>query len=148
MNNVTFINRFALPITMDKIDNSIIETLRKDSRTPFLQIAKKLKVSEGTIRKRVKDLTTSGEIKRFTLETKHDTFAIVGIETDTRIETKKIVEKIKPLGVKNIYEVTGRFDVVAMVPRKDMETINDILESIRSIEGVVHTETFTVLHKE
>ncbi len=148
MNNVTFINRFALPITMDKIDNSIIETLRKDSRTPFLQIAKKLKVSEGTIRKRVKDLTTSDEIKRFTLETKHDTFAIVGIETDTRIETKKIVEKIKPLGVKNIYEVTGRFDVVAMVPRKDMETINDILESIRSIEGVVHTETFTVLHKE
>jgi len=133
---------------MDNIDNAIITTLRKDSRTPFLQIARKLNVSEGTVRKRVKDLVEDGEIKRFTIETKYDTFAIVGIQTDTRIETKRIVDKIKPWGVLNIYEVTGRFDIVAMVPRKDMDTINETLEHIRSIEGVVHTETFTVLHKE
>jgi len=133
---------------MDETDNSIIETLKKDSRTPFLQIAKTLKVSEGTIRKRVKDMVAEKHIKRFTLETSEDVFAVVGIETETKTETKKIAEKIKSFGVHSIFEVTGRFDIICMVPSTDMEKVNDILEKIRSTIGVIHTETFTVLKKD
>ena len=132
---------------MDKINNAIISTLRKNSRTPFLKIAQELKVSEGTIRKRVKDLVNNKQIKRFTLETADDTFAIVGIETETKTETKKIVEKIKNLDIDTIYELTGRFDIICMVPTSTMEGVNEILEKIRSTEGVNHTETFTVLAK-
>jgi DNA-binding Lrp family transcriptional regulator len=132
---------------MDEIDNTIIETLRKDARTPFLQISKNLKVSEGTIRKRVKDLVSEKVIKKFTIETAEDVFAIVGIETETKTETKKIVEKIEQFGVESIYEVTGRFDIICEVPSSDMEKVNDILEKIRSTQGVIHTETFTVLKK-
>jgi Lrp/AsnC family transcriptional regulator of lysine biosynthesis len=132
---------------MDAIDSSIIEKLKKDARTPFLQIAKDLKVSEGTIRKRVKDLINDKIIKKFSLETAEDVFAIVGLETETKTETKKIVEKIKTFGVETIYEVTGRFDIICEVPSSNMEKVNDILEKIRSTQGVIHTETFTVLKK-
>jgi Lrp/AsnC family transcriptional regulator of lysine biosynthesis len=132
---------------MDEINQTIIATLRKDARTPFLQIAKDLKVSEGTIRNRVKDLIKERIIKKFTLETAEDVFAIVGIETETKTETKRIVEKIKQLNVETIYEVTGRFDIVCEVPSSDMERVNETLEKIRSIHGVLHTETFTVLKK-
>jgi len=132
---------------MDEINQTIIATLRKDARTPFLQIAKDLKVSEGTIRNRVKDLIKERIIKKFTLETAEDVFAIVGIETETKTETKRIVEKIKQLNVETIYEVTGRFDIVCEVPSSDMERVNETLEKIRSIQGVLHTETFTVLKK-
>lgn len=132
---------------MDKLDIEIIKKLRKDARTPFLQISKDLSVSEGTIRKRVKDLTKSKEIKRFTIETSEDTFAIVGIQTETRTHTKSIVEKIKSCGIDAIYEVTGRFDIICMVPNLEREQVNDVLEKIRTIEGVNHTETFTVLKK-
>jgi len=132
---------------MDKIDIEIINALRSDSRTPFLKIAKQINVSEGTIRKRVKDLVKAKQIKKFTLETAEDTFAVVGIETETKTETKKIVDKIKTLGIDNIYEVTGRFDIICMVPTSTMEEVNEILEKIRSTEGVNHTETFTVLAK-
>lgn len=38
---------------MDGIDKKIIDSLKNDSRTPFLSIAKKIGVSEGTIRQRV-----------------------------------------------------------------------------------------------
>ncbi len=132
---------------MDNVDSVILDKLREDSRTPFLQIAKSIKVSEGTIRKRVKNLTASKKIRKFTIETSEAIFAIVGIETETKTETKKIVDRIKLLGVDNIYEVTGRFDVVCMIPSIEREKVNDMLEKIRSTQGVVHTETFTVLVK-
>jgi DNA-binding Lrp family transcriptional regulator len=133
---------------MDSLDGSIIETLRRDARTPFLQIAKTLKVSEGTIRKRVKDLVKDNQIKKFTIETNQETFAIVGIETETKTETKSIADKIKSFGVINIYEVTGRFDIICMVPSLEREKVNETLEQIRTTEGVLHTETFTVLQKD
>ncbi|MFT4303685.1 MAG: Lrp/AsnC family transcriptional regulator [Candidatus Woesearchaeota archaeon] len=136
---------------MDKIDKTdlyIIEELRKDSRVAFLQIAKMLSVSEGTIRNRVKNLITKGYIKNFTIELANDNVAIVGIETETKTETKRIRDDIKRLGVASIYEVTGRFDIITIVPSADMKIVNDMLEAIRSIKGVVLTETFMVLHKE
>jgi Lrp/AsnC family transcriptional regulator, regulator for asnA, asnC and gidA len=132
---------------MDNIDTTLIQILRKDSRTPFLKIAKSLNVSEGTIRKRVKKLISSGDISKFTITTKEDTFAIIGIETQTKTETKKIVDNIKKLNVENIYEVTGRFDIICMIPSERREKINETLEQIRSTSGVTHTETFTVLLK-
>jgi len=115
-----FINKIALTKTMDNTNSQIIEKLREDARTPFLRIAKDLGVSEGTIRKRVKDLTASGEIKKFTIETARDTFAVVGIETETKTQTKDIVERIKEHGVGIVYEVTGRFDIICMVPSDDI----------------------------
>ena len=132
---------------MDEINTTIIEKLRQDARTPFLQIAKQLQVSEGTIRKRVKDLINDNQIKKFTIETNKDTFAIVGVETETKTATKNIVEKIKSYGVDTIYEVTGRFDIICLVPSFEREKVNETLEQIRAIQGVNHTETFTVLNK-
>ena len=132
---------------MDNIDTAIIETLRQDARTPFLQIAKRLKVSEGTIRKRVKDLVADRVIERFTIETKNEQFAIVGIQTETKTHTKTIVDIIKKLGVGHVYEITGRFDVICMIPSTDPHMVNEKLEKIRTIHGVLHTETFTVLER-
>jgi Lrp/AsnC family transcriptional regulator, regulator for asnA, asnC and gidA len=132
---------------MDNLDAEIIKYLKKDSRTPFMKIAKVLKVSEGTIRKRVKHLIQDGLIKRFTLETAEQAFGIVGIETETNMETKKIVQKMQMLGIPEIYEVTGRFDIICMIPALDMKDVNELLEKIRTTTGVVHTETFTVLKK-
>ena len=132
---------------MDTTDSRIMDFLRKDARMPFLQIAEKLKVSEGTIRKRVKDLIAEDQIRRFTIETNNSIFAVVGIETETKTETRKIGEQIKSLGVSEIYEVTGRFDIIASIPMHDIELVNNMLEKIRAIQGVLHTETFTVLHK-
>lgn len=132
---------------MDDTDRRIVAELKNDARTPFLRIAKQLQVSEGTIRKRVKDMVHQGIIQRFTLETKDELFAIVGVQTETHTETKKIVQTILQTGVTRAFEVTGRFDIICMVPSSDMHTVNMILEQIRSIPGVQHTETFTVLEK-
>ena len=52
----------------DKVDEKIIGYLKEDSRESFVDIGKKLKLSESAVRRRVKNLVDSGTIKKFTLE--------------------------------------------------------------------------------
>ena len=52
----------------DKIDEKIIGYLKEDSRGSFVDIGKKLKLSESAVRRRVKNLVDGGTIKKFTLE--------------------------------------------------------------------------------
>ena len=52
----------------DNTDQKIIEYLKEDSRESFVDIGKKLKLSESAVRRRVKNLVTNGTIKKFTLE--------------------------------------------------------------------------------
>lgn len=130
---------------LDQIDTRILAELEKDSRTPFLQIAKQLNVSEGTIRKRVSKLVQNRIIKKFTVELKHTSTAIVGIETNPHIPTDEIVTELRKLDIKKVYDVAGRYDIICFLAKKNLEEINATLEKIRITKGVEHTETFTIL---
>lgn len=130
---------------MKDIDNKILEALEKNSRKPFLQIAKNLKVSEGTIRKRVDKMHKSGTIKKFTIIKTNETSVIVGVQSNPQYPTSKIVDILGKFGINRIFEVTGRFDAICYITCENMEKINEILENIRTTEGIIHTETFTVL---
>jgi len=130
---------------MKDINDKIIEFLKKDARTPFLQIAKRLNVSEGTIRKRVKDLVKKGTIKKFTMETSSEAAAIIEIITNPETATDKISSSIKKLDVGTVLEVAGRFSILCHVNTKNLSEINEIVEKIRAIKGVMQTETFPIL---
>jgi DNA-binding Lrp family transcriptional regulator len=132
---------------LDLIDKKILEHLLRDSRTSFLSISKELKVSEGTIRQRVSKLQSRGVIRKFTVELGTATTAFVEIITSSSVPTLKISEKIKKLGAVRTFEVTGRFTIIAMIQTDTFERLNLVLESIRSIEGVIQTETFPVLRE-
>lgn len=129
---------------MDSIDKRIIGILKKNGRTPFMQIATTLGVSEGTVRNRVKELTAKGSIKRFTVETTSDVAAIIGIITTTGTRTNTITAAVARHATA-AYEVSGKYDIIATVPGMTAEEINTTVERIRAIDGVSETETFTVL---
>ncbi len=73
----------------DKIDERIIEFLRNDSRESFVDIGKKLKLSESAVRRRVKNLVDNRTIKKFTVEVgdSNSTSAIVLISVDSAMDT-------------------------------------------------------------
>lgn len=129
------------------VDREIISALKQNARQSFSSIGKKLNLSEGAIRKRVSNLIDRGVIKRFTLETADAINAIIGIKTNSTIPTTEIVEKVKRFSVTNIYETTGKFDIICVIATESMEDTNDTLEAIRATEGIVATETFSVLKK-
>ena len=73
------------------------------------------------------------------------TTAFVEITTSSSIPTLRISEKIKTLGAVRVFEVTGSFTILAMIQTESLDKLNHVLELVRSIEGVIQTETFPVL---
>jgi Lrp/AsnC family transcriptional regulator, involved in the regulation of lysine biosynthesis len=130
---------------MDEIDKQILKKLEENARTPFLTISKELDVSEGTIRKRVTKLLKNNTIKKFTIETKSQTTAIIGIEINPHKPTSDIVKELQKLEISKIYEIAGRFDLMCFIKVKNMEVLNETIERIRITKGIEHTETFTIL---
>lgn len=130
---------------MDELDNNILAALQKDSRVAFLQLAKQLNVTEGTIRFRVKRLRENGVLQQFTVKIKSDASCVVEIITTAHVPTSVISQKIKQLGVSQIYEVAGKVSIVCVLQAKSLEEINDVIEKIRVIKGVLQTETMPIL---
>ena len=131
---------------MDSVDNDILARLEKNSRKPFLSIAKEIGVSEGTVRKRVKEMLEEGAIKRFTIlrGSKEGVKAFVLVKT-SRL-TKEIAKKSGSLeSVNNVYEISGAFDVIVYLEASTVESINKDVDKIRAMEGVVSTTTHFVL---
>jgi len=79
----------------DKIDERIIGYLKEDSRESFVDIGKKLKLSESAVRRRVKNLVDSKTIDKFTIELGEEnvTSAIVLVSVDSATETSKGIFK-------------------------------------------------------
>ncbi|MCX6798927.1 MAG: Lrp/AsnC family transcriptional regulator [Candidatus Diapherotrites archaeon] len=134
---------------LDQTDFHILRFLRENSRTPFLGIAKKLHVSESTVRKRVARLKAKGIIRAFTvlLDSKFVFESIVAIKCRPK-STAAVVEKVKELNsLMPVFEVTGHFDVFCILDAPSARDLNRLLDRIRSINGVLETESFLIVKK-
>ncbi len=132
----------------DKTDEKIIEYLRNDSRESFVDIGKKLKLSESAVRRRVKNLVDIGTIKKFTIEVGEEnaTKAIVLVSVESSTDTSKISSKFTRLeGIKTIYEITGQYDIVVIVSAPTIGEINQSIDALRKIPGVTDTNSVIIL---
>ena len=112
----------------DKIDEKIIGYLKEDSRESFVDIGKKLKLSESAVRRRVKNLVDSKTISKFTIEIGEDnvTSAIVLVSVDSATDTSKVSAKLAKLeGVKTVYEITGQYDITTIMSGSSIAEINN-----------------------
>lgn len=132
----------------DKTDEKIIEFLRNDSRESFVDIGKKLKLSESAVRRRVKNLVDSGTIKKFTVEIgeRNTTSAFVLISVESSIDTSKVSSKISKLpGVKTVYEITGQYDITVIITAQNINEINACIDALRKVPGVTDTNSVIIL---
>ena len=132
----------------DKTDDRIIGFLRDDARESFVEIGKKLKLSESAIRRRVKNLIDSGVIEKFTVEMgeTNTTSAIVLISVDSATDTSKVSTKLTKLeDVKTVYEITGQYDISVIIRSGNIAEINICIDELRKIQGVIDTNTVIIL---
>ena len=126
---------------MDKLDLSIIKILSKNSRTPYLEIARKLKVSESTIRKRVSNLENNGVIKKYSLvvDTNKIGFgdiALVGIDVVPE-KYLDVAKKLTEFGeIKYVASSTGDHMFMLEVWTKNDNDLRALSEKLKGIEGV------------
>ena len=134
----------------DKVDERIIGYLKENSRESFVDIGKKLKLSESAVRRRVKNLIDSKTISKFTIELGEDNFtsAIVLVSVDSATDTSKVSLKLAKLnGVKTVYEITGQYDITTIMSASSIAEINNSIDALRKITGVVDTNTVIILRK-
>ena len=132
----------------DKTDEKILEFLQKDSRESFVEIGKKLKMSESAVRRRVKNMVDNGTIKKFTVQVgeANSTSAIVLISVDSSVDTAKVSTKLTKLSdVKIVYEITGQYDISVIVRAQNITEINKCIDDLRKIPGVIDTNTVIIL---
>ena len=134
--------------SLDKTDEKIISILKADARKAFVEIAQEIGLSESAVRRRVKNLVEVGAIKKFTIEMglSNKTSAITLISVSPSIDTSKVSERLKSLkGVDTVYEITGQYDIVAIVSAPTIAEINKSIDEVRRINGVDDTNTVIIL---
>ena len=133
---------------LNSIDEKIIHILQIDSRKPFVEIAKRIGLSESAVRRRVKNLLDNNTIKRFTLElnSTNRTSAITLISVSSTADTSAVSEALMNLkGVVVIYEITGQYDIAAIITASSVIEINRCIDDVRRIDGVSDTNTVILL---
>jgi DNA-binding Lrp family transcriptional regulator len=133
---------------MDHIDEKVLSILREDSRKSFVEIAKQVNLSEAAIRRRVSNLTKSGVISKFTIETNigPQANAISLLSVNPSFPTSEISSRLKKTkGVQSIFEITGEYDVAVIVGGSNIAEINGTIDEIRKLSGIDDTNTVVVL---
>jgi DNA-binding Lrp family transcriptional regulator len=132
----------------DEIDEKIIRILQENSRRPFVDIANEIGLSESAVRRRVKNLVDAAVIKRFTIElgASDKTSAITLISVASTADTSAVSNRLMNLnGVKVVYEITGQYDIAAIIAAPTIADINKCIDDIRKIDGVSDTDTVIIL---
>jgi Lrp/AsnC family transcriptional regulator of lysine biosynthesis len=128
---------------MDQLDAKIIELLKENSRAKFVDIGKAVDLTEGAVRRRIKNLIKSGIIRKFSIETQSGAEAIVLIKTKPKTTpalTREVVKGLKRVAEK-VFEVSGDFDIAASITAANIEELNQKVDEIRKFPHVQSTNT-------
>ena len=138
-----------LSLKLDEVDRKIIERLRENARTTFVDIGKALDVSDATVYNRVKHLMEMGVIKRFTIEVDEAAmgpfahgFILVNVKPGSVKEVSTQLAEIEK--VSEIYEVHGAEDLIVKVGAKNLGRLRSVILKVRGIPDVVETEFIPV----
>jgi Lrp/AsnC family transcriptional regulator, involved in the regulation of lysine biosynthesis len=133
---------------MDETDRKIIRILKNDGRAGYVELGNQVGLSEGAVRKRIKTLTDDGVIRRFTVKigVAEGAEAITLLAINPAYPTQEVSKRIQEIpNVEIIYEVTGEYDIVAVIGGMNVVEVNECIEKIRRVEGIMKTNTMIVL---
>lgn len=136
---------------LDELGQEIVRELQEDARQSFREIGRKLEVSEGTVRNRVRGLVQSNTMKISAIPNPEQLglnfMCIMCIEV--KVGSAQRVEQLL-IESPNIYYLcgcTGTFDIIGIflfhTPREFDEFVKNV---IANVPEIVRTSTFVVMH--
>lgn len=136
---------------MDDRDRSIIDLLKKDSRTSIREIAKQTGIRPSTVHQRIQRLAKTGVIERFTihLDPKKvgESFVVFILMSTTEDLDPGFFKQPE---IKEVFGVTGEYDLMLKMKFSDVEAFNKFLISFRKDRRITKTVTMvgTITLKE
>lgn len=137
-------------VSLSKTDKEIIKLLQEDGRMSFVDMAERIGVTEGTIRRKFYRLVEDGIIE---IGAKSDPF-VIGFDTPAVIglnvkpsHVRQVMEEVARLPrVRQLMLTTGMFDIIVVgYFASNQELANFVTEKLAGIEGVTNTNTSVVL---
>lgn len=138
------------PYLLDSVDKELIAALRTDGRASISKLAKLLNVSRGTVQNRLDRLTDSGAILGFTIRA-HDELEIDVIRAFMMIEvvgksTAQVISKLQGIPMlEKLHTTNGAWDLIAEIRTSNLLEFDRVLRDVRTIEGVLNSETSILL---
>jgi len=135
-------------VKVDDLDLQILLELSEDASISVPRLSKKINVNSSVVYSRIKRLLKRKLIERFTIivndnELGYIVKALTGINMDTKKRDHIIEELFKIDGVREVAEVTGRFDILVTMYAKSLDQMHKLVaEKIGRIEGVQSSESF------
>ena len=132
----------------DNIDLKILSELSNNSSISVPLLSKKINVNSSVVYSRIKRLIKRKLIERFTIEINNKELgyavkSLTGINMDSKKRDNIIEELFKINEVREISEVTGRFDILVTMYSRNLEDMHQLVsEQIGKIQGIVSSESF------
>ena len=131
---------------MDDLDQRLIGLLRTNSRMSVAELAKRLKVSRGTVTNRMARLEADGTIGGYTVRLRPDAqpneiHAWMSIAVEGNQTRKVVASLLGEPGVDSLHDTNGRWDLLAGLRAANLAELSTVLERIRLIRGIQSTET-------
>ncbi len=136
---------------MDSLDIKILGILRDNSRISFLGISRMVNLSTSAVVERVKKLEKAGVITKYTtilngkaFEKELTALMFISLESPTFIE--KFLDFVaKENDVLECHYIAGNYDYTLKIVTKNPESLETLINKIKSQTGVIKTYTNVVL---
>jgi Lrp/AsnC family transcriptional regulator, regulator for asnA, asnC and gidA len=131
---------------IDKSDLQILNILQEDCRLSFRKIASQMGVSACMVASRIKKLEAEEIIRGYhvsldDVKLGFDLTSVIFIQTEGG-HLEDLENKLSQMAnVIALYEITGDFDVVAVVKLKDRDSLNSLLKSLLLVPHIKKTMT-------
>jgi len=128
---------------VDPKDKSILTLLKQDARLSIRDIAKKTNIRPSTVHQRITKLRKGGVIDKFTVKLNNEAvgesfIVFVLIKTKPSAMIDKIITNDH---VKEVFGVTGEYDVMLKMKFKDVIEFNEFIIKFRKEQSIVTTLT-------
>lgn len=137
---------------IDSIDRRILNILLANARTPFLEIARSLNVSGGTVHQRVDKLKEAGVITGSTLKINCERIGLgvtvlLGIHLHQAQRIDETIQAFKSLPeIVEAYYTTGNYALFIKVHVSSIKAYHRFLiERLQTIDAIRFTESFICL---
>jgi Lrp/AsnC family leucine-responsive transcriptional regulator len=138
-------------LDLDAIDRHILTLLQENCRLPLAKIGDQVGLSAPSVVERIKKLEDSGIIRGYhaLLDARlvgKDITGFIGVSIAHPKAIESFEKAITTLDdVLECHHVTGEHTLLLKVKTANTSTLETLISSIRSLEGVARTETMVVL---
>ncbi len=137
--------------SLDKTDWSLLDELQSDSKRSLKEIGAAVGLSAPAVMERVRKLESAGIIKGYqaVLDARSvglDVSAFIGVSITNPGRLGAFEQEIDTIAqVMECHHVTGGHTVLLKVKTRNTADLEQLISRVRSMDGVVSTETMVVL---